>query len=61
LNSTRMMILDFRLAIDDLQAAANHCHEITSSAFVPVFLSEAGPGTLCDRASLPKDQAITPI
>src|SRR5437879_819651 len=52
LNYTRGEIFDFRLTICDLQAANNHCHEITSSAalkFVPCV------------ASLPKDQAITPM
>src|SRR5438132_12096397 len=44
-----------------LQAANNHCHEITSSSFVPVFLFAAGPGTLWDCTSLPNDHAITPI
>jgi hypothetical protein len=44
-----------------LQYRLRYCQEIVSSAFVPVFLSDAGPGTLFDCPSLPNDQAITPI
>ncbi len=37
-----------------------YCHERTSSALVPEFLSGAGLGSLCDWPSFPNDHAITP-
>src|SRR2546428_5340553 len=56
LNYTRGEIFDFRLPICDLQAANNHCQEITSSDEFVEFLSPEPPSP-----SLPSDHAITPI
>ena len=38
----------------------HHCHEITSSSLVPVFLSDAGPGMASEALSFPIDQAMIP-
>jgi hypothetical protein len=54
LNYTRVMVFNFRLFIFDLQAANNHCHEVTSSLDEADFLSPEPPAP-----SLPNDQAIT--
>jgi hypothetical protein len=39
---------------------AIYCQEITSSLFVPVFLSTGAAEVLCESASLPNDHAMTP-
>src|SRR5438874_12903583 len=73
LNYTRNRIFDFRFSITDCNpnkrarkigshcrpAKIDHCQEITSSAYTPVFLSPA-PAIVAPALSLPSDHAITP-
>src|SRR3954453_19484078 len=52
---------DFRFSIAEVRFATrkNYCHEITSSAKTPVFLSPVTAGG--PLPSAPSDHAITPI
>src|SRR6266478_3741786 len=68
LNYTRGRILDFRLPTCDLQAANNHCHEITSPEPEKLFavplsllLKPVAGGPPPNAPFLPKAHVITPM